>query len=46
MMDDAMQNQQKWRNIEINKNNMRTRAFRFKLIDYEEIVPSVIEQYA
>ena len=45
MLDYSLGNYQKWKNIEANRLNMRTRAFRYRLIDYEAIVPSVLKQH-
>lgn len=35
----------KWKNVIANRTNMRTRSFRFRLIDYEDIVPTILKQY-
>ena len=45
LLDHSLGNYEKWRNIEANRLNMRTREFRFRLIDYEQIVPSVLRQH-
>jgi len=31
-----------WKNIKVWRENMRTRVFKFRLIDFEYIVPSVL----
>jgi hypothetical protein len=38
----AANNYAPWREIKLNRNNMRTRLFRWRLIDFEYIVPSVL----
>jgi hypothetical protein len=34
-----------WKNIKVWRENMRTRVFKFRLIDFEYIVPSVLSKY-
>lgn len=45
LIEDSIKNNEKWKNIQINKGNMRTTAFKFRLIDYEQIVPNVLKRY-
>ena len=41
-IDFSVENLSKWKGIKANRTNIRSRAFRFRLIDYESIVPSIL----
>ena len=45
MLDYSIPNFNKWKNIVANRANMRTRGFRFRLVDYEYLVPTILKQY-
>ena len=34
-----------WKNIILNQGNMRTRIFKWKLIDFESLIPTILEKY-
>jgi hypothetical protein len=34
-----------WQNIRANRTNMRSNAFRFRLIDFEYIAPAILQKY-
>lgn len=38
-------NYDKWQNIKMTRDNMRTRSFKFRLVDLESIVPTVLQKY-
>lgn len=45
MIDSSLKTNPRWRNIIANRTNMRSSSFRFRLLDYEYIVPSVLKKY-
>lgn len=34
-----------WKNVKLNRQNMRTNIFKYRLIDFEPIIPSVLSKY-
>lgn len=40
-----MLNYKGWKDIKANKSNMRINAFKFRLIDYEYIVPELLRKF-
>jgi|JI10StandDraft_1071094.scaffolds.fasta_scaffold185282_2 hypothetical protein len=45
LIEDSIKNNQKWKGIMANRTNIRSRSFRFRLVDYEYIVPAVLKKY-
>jgi len=44
-LDYTATNYEHWQNIKANRTNMRSRSFRFRLIDFEYIVPTILQKY-
>jgi hypothetical protein len=44
-IDYARRNFAAWREVRLSRNNMRTRVFRWRLLDFEYIVPAILERY-
>lgn len=38
-------NHPSWKNIKLNRLNMRTRVFKFRLIDFEYLIPAILQKY-
>jgi hypothetical protein len=45
MIEYSISNYGKWKDIKMNRLNMRTRIFNYRLIDFEYIVPNVLSKY-
>ena len=38
-------NHPSWKSVKLNRSNMRTRIFKFRLIDFEYLIPSILQKY-
>ena len=34
-----------WKNIKLNQDNMRNRVFKFRLLDFQYLIPAVLNKY-
>ena len=45
LLDYSLLNLKNWTNIKASRSNMRTNSFRFRLVDYEFIMPELLRKF-